>query len=224
MFIGRLPVRTNLEANALITKIVGYDSVNAKAPTVRKSVLLVADRNDGFNFEEASNQLRGLVPAGYDVEEVYRSRTDDATAKQQLIDAVNSGQSIVNYAGHGSVNLWRGVLTMDDVNALENRQNLPLVITMTCLNGYFHDPVLDSLAEGLMKAEGGGAIAVWASSALTVPSPQAMMNQQMYRALFDASSGNLTIGEATARAKASVSDRDIRRTWILFGDPTTRLK
>jgi hypothetical protein len=90
------------------------------------------------------------------------------------------------------VNLWRGLLTMDDLKALQNQQSLPLVVTMTCLNGYFHDPILDSLAEGLMKAEGGGAIAVWASSALTEPSPQAIMNQQMYRALFDASASNLT--------------------------------
>jgi hypothetical protein len=34
----------------------------------------------------------------------------------------------------------------------------------------------------------------------------------------------VTLGEATARAKASVSDQDIRKTWVLFGDPTTRLK
>jgi len=34
----------------------------------------------------------------------------------------------------------------------------------------------------------------------------------------------LPLGEATARAKAATSDQDMRRTWILFGDPTTRLK
>jgi CSLREA domain-containing protein/uncharacterized repeat protein (TIGR01451 family) len=224
MFVGRLPVRTNLEAGALVTKITGYDAPGIKAPVVKRSVLLVADRNDGFNFEEASNQLRSIIPTGYDVQEVYRGRMDDATAKRLLIDAINSGQAIVNYAGHGAVNLWRGVLSTNDLSALQNRQSLPLVVTMTCLNGYFHDLLLDSLAEGLLKAEDGGAIAVWASSALTEPNSQATMNQQMYRALFDASGSNLTLGEATARAKATVSDRDIRRTWILFGDPTTRLK
>jgi len=34
----------------------------------------------------------------------------------------------------------------------------------------------------------------------------------------------LTIGEAVKRAKASITDPDIRRTWILFGDPATKLK
>jgi hypothetical protein len=48
------------------------------------------------------------------------------------------------------------------------------------------------------------------------------MNKELIKLLFNGEL--LTLGEATARAKASVSDQDIRRTWILFGDPTTRLK
>jgi hypothetical protein len=34
----------------------------------------------------------------------------------------------------------------------------------------------------------------------------------------------LTIGEVMMRAKAAVSNGDVRRTWILLGDPTTRLR
>jgi len=34
----------------------------------------------------------------------------------------------------------------------------------------------------------------------------------------------LTIGEAIIGAKQAVNNQDIRRTWILFGDPTTRLR
>ena len=48
------------------------------------------------------------------------------------------------------------------------------------------------------------------------------MNKQLMRLLFDGRSR--TLGEATMRAKAAISDLDVRRTWILFGDPTTRLK
>jgi len=93
---------------------------------------------------------------------------------------------------------------------------------MTCLNGYFQDPVLDSLAEGLMKAPRGGAVAVWASSGMTLPDNQAAMNQELYRRLFDRE--GMRLGEAARAAKAAVNDVDVRRTWILFGDPTTRLK
>jgi hypothetical protein len=48
------------------------------------------------------------------------------------------------------------------------------------------------------------------------------MNKEIIRLLFNGE--GLTIGEAAMRAKASTSNQDIRRTWILFGDPTTRLK
>jgi len=48
------------------------------------------------------------------------------------------------------------------------------------------------------------------------------MNKQLIRLLFNGE--ELTIGEATALAKAATTDLDVRRTWILFGDPTTKLK
>lgn len=57
---------------------------------------------------------------------------------------------------------------------------------------------------------------------ITEPDKQAVMNKDLIKLLFG--EGSLTLGEATARAKASVTDQDIRKTWILFGDPTTRLK
>jgi len=77
----------------------------------------------------------------------------------------------------------------------------------------------------LMKAERGGAIAVWASSGMTLPVAQSRMNQQLYRLMFEPdSTQGKTLGDVTLRAKSSVSDRDVRRTWILFGDPTTILR
>jgi hypothetical protein len=48
------------------------------------------------------------------------------------------------------------------------------------------------------------------------------MNKRLMPLLFDGTA--ITLGEATVNAKAAVKDTDVRRTWILFGDPTTRLK
>jgi hypothetical protein len=55
---------------------------------------------------------------------------------------------------------------------------------------------------------------------------QALMNQAAFRLIFnDDSTGEaLTLGEVTLKAKMSISDTDIRQTYILFGDPTTRLR
>jgi photosystem II stability/assembly factor-like uncharacterized protein len=216
--IGRLPVRTPQQATAMIARIIGYERANAPG-----SVLLVADRNEGFDFESANDRLKELISDNVKVEEIKRGGIDAATAKSMLIESINRGQKIVNYTGHGSVNGWRSDLfSSADIRSLTNAEHLPLFITMTCLNGYFQDPALDSLAESLLKAERGGAVAVWASSGMTTPDKQAMMDQEMFRLLFGR--GTLTLGEATLKAKAATGDRDVRRTWILFGDPTMKLR
>jgi peptidase C25-like protein/fibronectin type III domain protein len=218
MAVGRLPVRTAQETAALVSKIIAYDGSRAA-----EGVLLVSDINDVYSFEAATAQLQALIPAGVRIEKIERGRMDPAAAKAKLIDALNRGPRVVNYTGHGSVDLWRGnLLTSADVAQLTNDRALPLFVTMTCLNGYFLDPGFDSLAEGLIKSSRGGAVAVWASSGMSLPGGQALMNQQMFRNIFGGQS--LTLGDATARAKAAMGDPDVRRTWILFGDPTSRLR
>jgi len=220
MAVGRLPVQRAEEAIIIVSKIVGYE----KAAT-RREVVLVSDmkeRSDDFDFERASEELRVLLPGTLTVRKIYRGEfSDDAQATQELINGINQGPLLVNFIGHGSIGIWNGVLTPEDVENLINK-GFPFFVAMSCLNGSFPDIYMDSLSEALMKAPQGGAVAVWMSSGLTEPSRQAPMNKELIRLLFNGQM--LTLGEATARAKASVSDQDIRRTWILFGDPTTRLK
>ena len=48
------------------------------------------------------------------------------------------------------------------------------------------------------------------------------MNQQLYRLLFGDT--GLRMGEAATKAKAAISNPDVRRTWILLGDPTMKLR
>ncbi|HXI91806.1 MAG TPA: C25 family cysteine peptidase, partial [Blastocatellia bacterium] len=214
---GRLPVRTAAEARAVVGKILSYES-----STGANSALLAADLNDGHNFAAVEASLRALLPGGMQVQDVVRGTSDDATVKSQILAAINQGKTIVNYNGHGSVNGWRAnILTNEDAASLTNNGNLAFFVMMTCLNGYFDDPVLDSLAESLLKASGGAA-AVWASAAVCEPGAQEVMNQELYRLLFSGSA--ITLGEAAARAKQLVNDPDVRRSWILFGDPAMHLK
>jgi hypothetical protein len=141
-----------------------------------------------------------------------------------LLAAINDGKKIVNYGGHGSVDLWRGnLLTASDAGSMSNGANTTLFVMMTCLNGYFIDPQLDSLGEALMKGNNGGAVAVWASSGMTMPADQSVMDIEAFTRLFDPKR-SLTLGEITLQAKARQPNKDVRLTWILFGDPTTRIR
>jgi hypothetical protein len=123
--------------------------------------------------------------------------------------------------GHGSAQTWRGLLDVADAAALANGERLPVVVAMNCLNAQFQNAFIPCLAEALLSAPGGGAVAVYASSGLCEPAGQAALNRGFYQQLF---SGSPTLGEAAARAKAATADLDVRRTWIFFGDPTSRLR
>jgi len=220
--IGRLPVQTPDEAAIIVSKIVGYEKSGKK-----NEALLVADKSDqqdDFNFEGASEEVRALLPAYLTVRKIFRGQfSSDAQGKAELLSGINQGALLVNFIGHGSVESWRGsLLTLEDADSLINGLRLPFFVNMTCLNGFFQNPYGETLAEALMKASGGGAIAIWTSSGLTEPDKQAVMNKELIKLLFGRDA--ITLGEATAKAKASVTDQDIRKTWILFGDPSTRLK
>jgi hypothetical protein len=48
------------------------------------------------------------------------------------------------------------------------------------------------------------------------------MGQQMFQLLYQGSS--IPIGDASRQAKSATGDLDVRRTWILFGDPTLKIR
>ena len=220
--VGRLPVHTPEETTRIVTKLVAYESSLPQA-----SALLVADENLGFDFEGTNNLLGPLFPGGIALTQINRGQIGTSAAKQQLLDGIAGGQKVVNYVGHGSPSGWRSsLLTTVDTLGLTNTGRYPLFVLMTCLNGEFQQPQLNPLATGLMNAQQGGAIAVWASSGLTEFPSQALMNRGFYNELFllDHQGHGPRLGDATTRAKSVISDSDVRRTWILFGDPSMRLK
>jgi hypothetical protein len=220
MAVGRLPFRTLEQAAALTAKVITYETSEPAG-----KALLVSDINDTFDFESESNRLRSLIPAALTIQTLERAHLDPATAKSQLLAAINEGPAVVHYLGHGSEDLWRGnLLGTSDIASLNNGSHLPLFVMMTCLNGYFSDPERDSLAESLLKSNQGGAVAAWASSAVTQPEAQMSLSREFFRLLFGASGEPMTIGDAAAKAKAAVKDADVRRTWILLGDPMIKLR
>ena len=218
--IGRLPVQAASEAAALVAKLVAYDA--AGAATWKNQALLVAGTNDSENnFEAYTGAVLALLPSGMTVTTVTQG--SDPAAAATFLAAFNQGQGLVNFTGHGSTQVWQGDLfTAAAASTVTNGAATPFVVAMTCLNGYFQDPGLFSLAEAVLAAPGGGAVGVWTSSGLTESPPQAALNQAFLTAVYGG--GGITVGEAVQAAKAAVTDRDVRTTWILFGDPSMKLR
>jgi len=219
MAIGRLPARTAAEVDRMVAKIMSYEQERELNVPLRNAVM-VADNG----FEAQSAQTGALVPSAITVQTINRSGGSDDLTRAQIVDALNQGPMIVNYYGHGSVNVWTGAGLFDSDLAtnLTNTNRLSLYVMMTCLNGYGHDAYIDSLAESALKAPNGGAVAVWASSGFTETQAQIALDQEFYRQLF--SNQTVRLGEAIRNAKAVTSNSDVRRTWVLFGDPAMRMR
>jgi autotransporter-associated beta strand protein len=218
--LGRLPGRTADEISLMVSKIMAYEQERELNVPLRGAVM-VADTG----FESKSADTRALLPASIATQSLNRADIgNDDLMRGQLLDALNQGPMIVNFYGHGSVRVWTGagVLDSDLADNLTNANRPSIYMMMTCLNGYAHDAYIDSLSESVLKAQSGGAVAVWASSGFTTADPQFAMDSQFYRLLFGGLP--LRLGEAARQAKLATPDLDVRRTWILFGDPTMRVR
>ena len=228
--VGRLPARTLAQANLIVSKIVNFSPAN-----VPQSALMVADWPNEYVFTNFSEQLIASLPSSMSssAQRVYRPPCDsavssfcepsDTAANSDIINKINAGVALVNYSGHGNVDIWAGpILTSSDALALNNGNKLPFVVVMDCLNGYFSDPFLEGLAESFIKAPNGGAVAAFASSGLTFADPQHEMGMQMFDLLYSGSS--MPIGDASRQSNSATNDLDVRRTWILFGDPSMRIR
>lgn len=216
--IGRLSARIADDVVAEVAKIVNYET-NGQPPS--RKIVLVSDADAALDFHANSIALEDSIPAGFDVVDIDASATGAAAARQQLLASFNDAL-LVNYIGHGSVEIWSNVSFFGraDVASLPGGR-MPIVLAMTCLNGYFHDLYTDSLAESMQRAP-NGAVAVWASSALTSPEAQLPADEVLLHALL--AGEDIRLGDAVVAAQKSSFTPDIRRTFILFGDPAMRVR
>jgi hypothetical protein len=105
---------------------------------------------------------------------------------------------------------------------LTNGSQLPVFLIMDCLNGFFQDVYAQPLGVTLMLSSSGGAVAVLASSGLNQPPPQTNLDAFVVQNALTAK--GTALGDAIVKAKSHIGDPDVRRTFILFGDPAMQVK
>jgi uncharacterized repeat protein (TIGR01451 family) len=220
---GRFPVSTTEEASLVAGKVAAYEGHSTNGPWTTNA-LMVADVNDTENFTQDSQIVQKQLPSALQVTDVFASTMSATIAQQAIIAAINSGQVLVNYAGHGSEEEWSGEDLFDNTaaNALTNGSSLPVFLIMNCLNGFFQDVYEEPLAVTLMLAPNGGAVAVLASSGLNQAAPQTILDKLTVQGALNPPYP--TIGDSILKAKAGITDRDVRETFNLLGDPAMQIK
>jgi hypothetical protein len=238
--LGRFPVNTPHEAEAIVEKIIRYESDPLPGGWNGRLLFGADNPSDAGNHHaDADSEFSTYAtPAyGYEGVRVYLSATagdphlytDAEAARDALIAELNRGALLYSYFGHASwhqeavleTDNYAPLFHQDDIPRLSNRRRWPMVLQMTCFTGSYIQPADDTLDESLLRADGIGAAAVWGASGLGVATGHRVLHQSFYQAVFD--DGQAELGAATHAALinlyASGLYNDLIDTYHLFGDP-----
>jgi hypothetical protein len=224
--IGRLPVASVAECQAIVAKLLDQES-RAGAGVGAARAVVVADQEAEFEWMGRELAATGVL-ARQNVQLIALGNLGFATAQAALLDAWWSGPALVHYCGHGSRTQWgaSGLVTASMVPPVAQNQRFPIVVAMNCLNGFFHATSTPALGEALLAAPGGGAAVFWGPTAVTDSARQQLLAKAFYRAL--ASDRVRTVGQAIREAQRQLApdpaNREVLDTWILLGDPAQPLR
>ena len=235
MFIGRLPVQSPHELDDMVKKIINYET--KRQPGLWQGRLMQVADNEVNNvgddiFERSSKQLiEEYIPVGYDTHKVYlRQIESPERTNQAILTTIDEGVLVVEYSGHGGTQTWadEGIFRVADAADLRN-VHLPFIITTTCLNGQFDQPLQfgqRSLSEQFLMGS-AGAIGVLSATRLTYATVNAKFDKNLFTSIFTVKPS--TLGAIIADAKTQFM-MTAPQPWIpgvtqytLFGDPATRL-
>jgi len=224
--LGRLPAASVSEAEALVEKVIAFESSGltlSAGPAV-----LVADNPDiAGDFEQSARQAAPLLAPTHSVETIFLRELGGAT-RPTIAAAFDRGAALVSYLGHGGIAVWasENVFNNQDVATLAPQPQQPLLLTMDCLNGYFHFPFLNSLAEEFLKAPGKGSIASFAPSGLSLHGPADLYHKALIQEI--TSGRHERLGDAVLAAQDDFAQTgafpELLSIYNLLGDPALRIR
>jgi hypothetical protein len=238
--IGRLPVISLEEAQEQVDKIIGYATDTTALGPWRKRLVFVADDADAgweSTFSAAQEVLANRVESELPFMTVSKIYTDAflqqsssgsqsyPAARQQLLRALEEGNLVTSYLGHGGEVGWcsENLLQLQDVKSFKNGHRLPLVVTITCEFSRLDDPMRRSAGEEMLINPKGGAIALLSTTRVVGAFEGAVMNDSIFSELFKREDNRYrTLGQIVRGAKNGVRSNDKMR-FTLLGDPGLRL-
>jgi hypothetical protein len=224
--IGRLPAANVEQARRMVAKILEYESNGL--PGEPRVVLVADDADAAGDFQADAEEISARFFSNVELRKIYLAELGAAAARNQIAGALDDGATLWSYLGHGGIHVWAGenVLDVPAVESLSPQPVQPVLLTMNCLNGYFHFPYFDSLAEALVKAEGRGAIAAFSPSGLSLNGPAHVYHQKLLEALVQG--GHERLGDAVLEAQTRYADTgafpELLAIYHLLGDPALRLR
>lgn len=218
--IGRFPVKTKLEAQAALNKIINYIKTGVPPTTAnngcsnnqsspfgdwRNVVCFIADDDDSdlhlLGAEKLADTM-GFYHNEYNIDKIYldaykQESTPGGERYPDVNDAIDKriekGCLILNYTGHGGeVGLaHERVVDVSMINKWSNFNNLPLFFTATCEFSRYDDPNRTSAGEYSFLNPKGGAIALFTTVRLVYASFNSDLNESFFKAAFTPINGTM---------------------------------
>lgn len=242
--VGRLPVRTSLQATELVKKIISYDSNQYGSWKNRICFLSDDDKIEQSGSDSPqlhmkhNDQLEELLnKAGHNeymyqkiylpayVQATTASGTDYPDARKEFNNTLQQGALIVNYAGHGSSNNITHEQIMSTQQASQLRmKHLPVWITASCDVSRW-DADETSMGETLLLNPNGGASALISTTRVVYAAPNLTLNKAIINHLFDrhADGTRYRIGDILRSAKVALGSESNKLSFCLLGDPSMTL-
>ena len=212
--LGRLPVSTIDEAQAMVEKIKNYmvsdfsgqqiaHCSNGDEESVfgdwRNKVVLVSDDEDNnayFTDIEIMSSKIELQKPEMNIVKIHSDAYNQESsavgeripgATSEIKQKVQDGSLIVNYIGHGGETGWahEQILTLPTIQDWTNYNKMPVFMTATCEFGRFDDHDRVSAGEYVVLNPNGGGVGLFTTTRLVYATPNEWLNRYFYDTVFD---------------------------------------
>jgi hypothetical protein len=174
VYVGRLPCNDATEVNIVMQKIMTYEASQAWSQEWFSRLICVGGDSlpgDDENIDEGEYVQQQVIDLlqGFTPQRIWASNGMLLSASL-INEAIDNGAGFVFFNGHGMNDLWAthphnsivwippGFYTLEDINALNNGDKLPIVISDACYHCQY-DVRDDCFGWSFVRNPQGGAIA-----------------------------------------------------------------
>ncbi|GEM_PF-5069758 len=238
VIMGRFSAETEGQVTTMVKRTIAYERDLDQTDTWLANATGIASDEGGYNgdnhetdIQHMDNISTDLTGHGYTVKKLY----DPGVTRYQVSAAVNNGNGVMGYVGHGSNTAWvTSYFGVNDIDGLTNKGKWPFIFDVACVNGNFVNKTC--FAEKWIRAskdnEPTGAVAIIASTINQSWAPPMSGQDEMYDLLVKDMDAKIrkTFGGVTLNGCMRMNEKyggggnSMTDTWTIFGDPSLILR
>lgn len=235
---GRIPVSNVQQASEVVDKILSYYGTSSFGDW-RNTITLLADDIDEtgeetlqLGMERIADSIKKNKPI-FNVNKIYADayKQEISSGGERypqvnlaLTNSIEKGTLVMDYFGHGGEDGFakERILEIPQIQALNNKNTLPLFITVTCEFSRFDNPLRTTAGELTFWNKNGGAASLITTTREVFISTGQNFNERLIKILLQFNNEDHTIAESLMTAKNGFTS--FQKFFIYYlGDPAMKL-